>query len=61
MRRVLGPQDADGMRMKRDGYSGSAGAPGVVARTFEHRAVAEMHAIEDANGEEEGAGELRER
>ena len=45
-----------GMRIERDGDGGAARAARIVERAVDDRAMAEMHAIEDADGEEERAG-----
>ena len=54
---MLRAQHADGMRIERDGDRRCRQRDRASSqRAFDDRAMPEMHAIEDADGEEERAG-----
>lgn len=57
---LVGAEDADRVRVEGDGDGGAARQAGVVERAAEDGLVPEMHSIEDADGEEDRAGEVGE-
>src|SRR4051794_26092210 len=58
MRRVVGSQHSYRMRIERDDDGSASRRPGMFRRSRNHRLVAEMNAVENADGEIERAAKL---